>query len=107
MHSFAGDVEQAKKFVNLGLLIGLSGPITFKNGINQKLVAKEIDLTKLLLETDGPYLTPVPFRGKVNRPEYIKYVAMEIAEQKNMSLEQVLATTKQNTIKIFSRELNE
>jgi len=101
MHSFAGTVEQARKYVDLGFYIGLSGPITFKNGINQKEVAKEIELSKILIETDGPYLTPVPYRGKRNLPEYIKFIAQEIAFQKKISLETVLTETEANTNRLL------
>jgi TatD DNase family protein len=101
MHSFAGTLEQARKYVELGFYIGLSGPITFKNGENQKNVAKEIDLSKILIETDGPYLTPEPYRGKRNLPEYIQYVAQEIAFQKKISLETVLFETEKNTNELF------
>lgn len=103
MHSFAGTLEQAHKYVDLGFYIGLSGPITFKNGENQKLVAKEIDLSRILIETDGPYLTPEPYRGKRNLPEYIEFVAQEIAFQKKISLEDVLTVTEENTMELFGR----
>ena len=102
MHSFADNLEMAKKFVSLGMKIGLSGPVTFKNGDNQKEVAKGIDLRDLLIETDGPYLTPVPYRGKRNKPEYILYVAEEIANQKNIKVKEVLRQTEENTIKLFN-----
>ena len=85
VHSFASDLDMAKKFTDLGFYLGLSGPITFKNGDSQKEVAKFIDITKLLLETDSPYLTPVPFRGKRNEPSYVEFVAEEIAFQKKIS----------------------
>jgi len=101
MHSFADDLEMAKKFVDLGMKIGLSGPITFKNGQNQKDVAKGINLGNILIETDGPYLTPVPYRGKRNLPEYIEYVADEIALQKGIEKEEVLRETEKNTRELF------
>lgn len=102
MHSYAGDSNYAQKFIDLGLEIGLSGPITFKNGHSQKEVAQTIDLQYLHIETDGPYLTPVPFRGKRNRPEYILYVAEEIAFQKKISVEEVLTKTSENSKKLFN-----
>lgn len=104
MHSFASDEILAQKFIDIGLEIGISGPITFKNGQSQKDVAKNIDLEKLHIETDGPYLTPVPYRGKTNQPEYIKYVAQEIAFQKDISLDDVLSQTEKNTIRLFNLE---
>ncbi len=101
MHSYADSAENAERFVELGMHIGLSGPITFKNGQSQKNTAKLIPLNRLLLETDGPYLTPVPFRGKRNRPEYIEYVAEEIALQKGISKEEVIDQTTINAKKLF------
>lgn len=101
IHSFSGDAQEAQKFIDLGYVVGLTGPITFKNGQNQKDVAKNVSLSKLLIETDGPYLTPVPFRGKRNLPEYIYYVAEEIAKQKEISTEVVIEQTTQNFNRIF------
>ena len=104
IHSFSGNASDAKKFIDLGLLIGITGPITFKNEYNKKEVAREIDLEYLLIETDGPYLTPVPFRGKINQPEYVKYVAQEIANQKNIDVNTVILETTKNFKKIFLGE---
>lgn len=104
IHSFSGNGEEALKFIELGFVVGLTGPITFKNGDNQKDVAKKVPLDKLLIETDGPYLTPVPHRGKRNRPEYIYYVAQEIANQKGITVEEVLATTTSNFKRVFLGE---
>lgn len=101
MHSFADTPVMAQKFVDLGMKIGISGPITFKNGQSQKDVAKAIDLQHLLIETDGPYLTPTPYRGKRNLPQYIEYVAEEIAFQKGISKDIVLAQTAINTKELF------
>ncbi len=101
MHSYADSGENAMRFVELGLMIGLSGPITFKNGYQQKETAKEVPLEKLLLETDGPYLTPVPYRGKRNRPEYIEFVAQEIAFNKQLSKQDVIDQTTINAKKLF------
>ncbi len=101
MHSYADSGENAMRFVELGLSIGLSGPITFKNGTQQKETAKQVPIEHLLLETDGPYLTPVPYRGKRNLPEYIEYVAEEIALNKMMSKEDVIKQTTINAEKIF------
>ncbi len=101
MHSYADLGENAMRFVDLGLMIGLSGPITFKNGHQQKAAAQIVPLDKLLLETDGPYLTPVPYRGKRNRPEYIEYVAEEIAFNKQISKQEVIDQTTINAKKLF------
>lgn len=104
IHSFSGNGEEALKFIELGFVVGLTGPITFKNGDNQKDVAKKVPLDKLLIETDGPYLTPVPYRGKRNRPEYIYYVAQEIANQKGITVEEVLEATTSNFKRVFLGE---
>ena len=104
IHSFSGNGEEALKFIELGFVVGLTGPITFKNGDNQKDVAKKVPLDKLLIETDGPYLTPVPHRGKRNRPEYIFYVAQEIANQKGITVEEVLDATTSNFKRVFLGE---
>ncbi len=101
MHSFAADKIMAKKFIDLGMYIGISGPVTFKNGYNQKEVVSEVSLDKLLLETDGPYLTPVPYRGKRNLPEYVEYVAEEIAFNQQISTTQVIEQTTINAKKLF------
>ncbi len=101
MHSYADEGEKAMRFVELGLSIGLSGPITFKNGQQQKETARIVPLEYLLLETDGPYLTPVPYRGKRNLPEYIEYVAEEIAFNKQISKQEVIKQTTINAKRLF------
>ncbi len=106
IHSFSEDSEYANKFIELGFYIGLSGPTTFKNGLQQKDCAANVDLNKLLLETDGPYLTPEPFRGKRNKPEYVEYIASEIAFQKSISVDEVKKATTKNAVELFNLELN-
>lgn len=106
MHSFAGTAKQANKIIEIGLHIGLSGPITFKNGVDQRNVAREIPLEKLLVETDAPYLTPVPFRGKRNEPSYVLYVAEAIALEKKISLDNVIEATTLNTYNLFLKGKN-
>ena len=101
VHSFSGNYEEAKKFLDLGFYLGITGPITFKNGENQKDVARNIDLDRLLIETDGPFLTPVPFRGKRNDSSNVRYVAQKIADVKGMTLEKVADVTYENANRIF------
>lgn len=101
MHSFSGDVIEANKIIELGLLIGLSGPITFKNGLLQREVAKNIPLEYIIVETDSPYLTPVPFRGKRNMPSYVTYVAEAIAIEKCLTLNEVIEQTNKNVRRVF------
>ena len=89
MHCFSGSIEVARQCMDMNFYISFGGPVTFKNAKKPKEVAKEIPLDRLLIETDCPYLTPHPFRGKRNEPSYVKYVAEAIAELKGLSFEEV------------------
>ena len=100
IHAFSGSLEMANKFIKLGFKLGIGGVITFKN-CNLKDVVREIDLKNILLETDSPYMTPVPFRGKKNSPLYLKYIANFIAEIKEISVEEVYKITSENASKLF------
>ena len=102
LHCFSGSVEMAKEVVGLGLYFGVGGVVTFKNSKKIVEVIKEIPLERILLETDAPYLAPEPFRGKINRSDYIEFVAKKIAEIKNVDYEQVLLQTTENTKKLFN-----
>ncbi|WP_181538813.1 TatD family hydrolase [[Anoxybacillus] calidus] len=101
MHCFTGSVEVAKQCIDMNFYISFGGPVTFKNAKKPKEVAKEIPLEHLLIETDCPYLTPHPFRGKRNEPSYVKYVAEAIAELKGISFEEVAQKTSDNAKKLF------
>ncbi len=107
MHSFAENYDEAKKFIDLGLYISISGPLTFKNGHNQKDVVKNIDLDKLLVETDGPFLTPSPHRGEINYPYYVEYIIREIANIKELNITKVKQDILKNTYKVFKEFDNE
>lgn len=103
MHCFSGSPEFAMECVREGFYIALGGVVTFKNAKKTKEVAKVVPLDKLLLETDAPYMAPVPFRGQENQPAFVKFVAQEIADLRGISFEEVAsATTKnaQNLLKI-------
>ena len=100
IHSFSGSLETAREYIKMGYLIGVNGVITFKNA-NIKNVIKEISLDYLVLETDSPYLTPVPFRGKQNNPSHIIDIAKFICELKNISLEELSEVTNKNINRIF------
>lgn len=100
-HCFSGSVEMMRECVQNGWYIALGGVVTFKNAKKMKEVALEIPLDFLLLETDSPYLTPVPYRGKINEPAYIKYVAQEIASIRNEKLENIIQITTNNAEKVF------
>ncbi len=101
MHCFSGSLEFALVFIKEGIYIALGGVVTFKNAKKTKEVAKNIPLEYLLLETDDPYLAPVPFRGKENQPMYVKYVAEEIANLRGITPEEVAKTSTENAKKIF------
>lgn len=100
IHCFSGDLEQAKQYMDLNFMVGFNGLITFIDEWNG--VIKNIPLDKILLETDCPYLTPVPFRGKRNEPMYTQYVAKKIAEIKKISLQEVEKQTFANAKKLFN-----
>ena len=101
MHCFSGSVEFMHECVKQGWYIAIGGVVTFKNAIKMKEVAKEVPLDKLLIETDAPYLTPVPYRGKTNQPAYVKYVAEEIANLRNTSFEEINEQTTKNAKLVF------
>ncbi|MEK6190479.1 MAG: TatD family hydrolase [Carnobacterium alterfunditum] len=101
MHSFSGDALWMERFLDLGMHISVSGVITFKNAPEVREVAKTAPFNKLLIETDAPYLAPMPFRGKRNEPAYVKYVAEEVAKQRGVSYEEVAKQTMQNANRLF------
>lgn len=102
VHCFIGTPAQAQRFLDLGFYIGVTGIVTFKNAGDVVTIATEVPLEKLLIETDAPYLTPVPYRGKRNEPVYVEYVAEKIAELKGLSKEDVIEATGQNAIHLFN-----
>lgn len=102
MHCYSSSLEMAKKFTDLGIMLGIGGVVTFKNSKALKEVVENIPVDKLLLETDSPYLTPEPYRGKKNEPYNVIYVAEKIAELKNMSIEEVLESTSNNACEQFN-----
>ena len=91
----------ATKFIKLGYYIGLDGPVTFTNSKTPKEVARQIPLEKLLVETDCPYLTPHPFRGKRNEPKFITLVIDEIAKIRNVDSDTISEVTFENAKKLF------
>jgi TatD DNase family protein len=101
MHCFTGSLEVAKQCMDMNFYISFGGPVTFKNAKKPKEVATEIPLERLLIETDCPYLTPHPFRGKRNEPSYVKYVAEQIAELKGISVDEIAKITSDNAKKLF------
>ena len=101
MHCFSGSPEFAAECVKEGFYIALGGVTTFKNAKKAKEVAKTVPLDRLLLETDAPYMTPVPYRGKENQPAYVKFVAQEIANLRNISFEEVAKATTENAQRLL------
>lgn len=101
IHCFGGNLEQAKKFIDLGFYIGFTGIITFKNAKELQEIARQIPLEKILIETDAPFLAPEPYRGQKNEPTYVRYIAQKIADLKELTFEKVEKTTYENTSKLF------
>ncbi len=101
MHCFSGSAELARQYVKLGAYLSIAGPVTFKNARKLVEVVEAIDLDMLMIETDSPYLTPEPKRGKRNDSSYVKYVAQKIAEIKEMSYDEVAEVTTRNAKKFF------
>lgn len=102
LHAYSGSVEMAREFRKLGVYFGIGGVVTFKNAGKIKEVVKELPLDCFLLETDSPYLTPEPYRGKKNEPYYVKFVAEKIAEIKEIDVNSVIKATTENANSIFS-----
>ncbi|HHY21105.1 MAG TPA: TatD family hydrolase [Bacilli bacterium] len=102
MHCFSGSVEIAEQCLAMNFYLSFGGPVTFKNAKKPKEVVKHVPLDRLLIETDCPYLTPHPFRGKRNEPAYVKYVAEEIAKLKEIDYEQLAKITTENAKKLFA-----
>ncbi len=101
LHCFGYSYESTKEFFKLDLMLGIGGVVTFKNGKKLKEVVENVSIDKILLETDSPYLSPEPFRGQINEPYNIIYVAREIAKIKNMKEEEVLELTYKNAVQQF------
>lgn len=102
MHCFVEDWATAKRAMDLNFHISFSGIVTFKNAEALKDVARKIPLERMLVETDSPYLAPVPYRGKPNQPAYVRYVAEHIAELRNMPVDEVCARTSDNFFALFT-----
>lgn len=101
MHSFSGDFEWAKRFLDLGMHISFSGVVTFKKAQDVQEAATHVPLDRLLVETDAPYLAPVPYRGKRNEPGYTRYTVEKIAELRNLPIEEVALQTWKNAHRLF------
>ena len=101
MHCFTENLDVAMQAIELGFYISFSGIVTFKNALTIKEVAKQVPLNRMLVETDSPYLAPIPYRGKTNQPSYVKYVAEEIAKLRGISFEEISTATTENFFRLF------
>lgn len=104
LHCFSGDVQMAQAVIELGLYLGVDGPVTYKNARQTIEVVRHVPLERLLIETDCPYLTPHPYRGKRNEPAYVRHVAERIAELRDEPLEWVADVTTKNARRLFGLE---
>ena len=104
LHSYNGNLETAQKAIALNFYIGITGPVTYKNAEEKRRIIKQLPLTKLLIETDAPFLTPVPYRGKRNEPAFVVYIADKIAEIHRTTREQVAEITTRNAAHLFGWE---
>lgn len=105
LHAFSGSWEVCQRYLNLGFKIAIGGVITFKNAKKLLEVGEKVPLDSLLLETDSPYLTPTPFRGKRNQPAYTRLVAEKIAELKGIDVEEVTRACYANTVEFFGLDI--
>ena len=101
LHCYSGSPEMMREFAKLGLYFGFDGPITYKNAVTPKECVKACPLDRILVETDSPYLPPVPFRGKENGPKYIPYIAREMASLKGMELDDLAEKLNENLNRLF------
>lgn len=102
MHAYSGSPEMAREFIRLGFAISIAGTVTYQNAVKPLELVKQIPLEHLVLETDSPDLTPVPFRGEVNEPARLKLIAQRVAELKGVSLAEVETITTENARRVFS-----
>jgi TatD DNase family protein len=102
LHCFTESWEVAEAALEMGFYISFSGIVTFKNALELKEVARRVPLNRMLIETDSPYLAPMPYRGKTNQPAYVKHVAEHIAQLRNLSVETIAAETSNNFFNLFN-----
>jgi len=100
-HCFSGDLEMAREAISMGFCISIAGTVTFEKAPRIQQLVKEIPIENLLIETDSPYLAPVPYRGKRNEPAYVRFVAQKIAELKGLTFEDVVRITSFNAMSLF------
>jgi len=101
LHCFSGSAEFGKQYVKMGAYISVAGPVTYKNNRKTVAMVAEVPIERLLVETDAPYLTPVPFRGKRNTPLFVEYTARKVAEIKGLTFEETAAVTRENAMRFY------
>ena len=101
LHCFCGDWDFARRALDLGAYLSFSGIVTFKTALDQQDVARRAPMDRILIETDSPYLAPVPLRGKRNEPSFVPHVANYLAQLRGMTLEDVARQTTQNALRFF------
>ncbi|MDQ4078272.1 MAG: TatD family hydrolase [Chloroflexota bacterium] len=106
LHFFSGDLAMAEEALDLGFYLGTDGPVTFKNARDLQEVIAAVPLERLLVETDAPFLTPHPYRGRRNEPAYVRYVAEQVAALHGTTMEKVAAQTTSNALRLFGLEQN-
>jgi len=104
LHSFNGNLDTAQKAIALNFYVGVTGPVTYKNAEEKRQIIRQLPLERLMIETDAPFLTPVPHRGKRNEPAFVVLIADKIAEIHNTTREQVAHITSQNANRLFGWE---
>lgn len=101
LHCFSGSLEMAREVIKMGLYVSIAGPVTFKNAAKLPDIAAQVPLERLLVETDSPYLTPHPYRGKRNEPAYVKLVAQQVADLRGMDFHELAKATSENVKTLF------
>lgn len=101
LHCFSGSLEMAKEIIKMGWYISIAGPVTFKNAAKLPEIVAQVPLDRLLVETDSPYLTPHPYRGKRNEPAYVRLVAEQVAGLRGMELAALATATRENVKNLF------
>ncbi|HPE38102.1 MAG TPA: TatD family hydrolase [Bacillota bacterium] len=105
IHCYSGSVESSEKLLAMGFYLGFDGPLTFKNARKAPDVVRACPLDRLLIETDSPYLTPTPFRGRRNESQYVTYVAEAMAKLRNLTTEEIAQITTENACRLFEEEM--
>jgi TatD DNase family protein len=105
IHAYEGNLTQAKRFIDLGFMLGVGGPLTYKNAPLKKEVFSQVPLSSILLETDSPYLPPVPYRGQRNEPSYLPLVGEYLSSLRNQNKQQLLDEIYQNSYKMFLQDI--